>query len=81
MYISYVISDISGVPGVGKTIATEEVVKEFKRGARNSKAIFRYINAMRLLKKEDIYKALNQEIFRESKTKKITLVGLHQKLI
>ena len=51
MYFLNVISDISGVPGVGKTIATDEVVREFKRRGKTFKSIFRYINAMQLVRK------------------------------
>lgn len=51
--------DISGVPGVGKTLSTMRTISKIKKHTHHSKATFKYINAFKLRTPKGIYKALN----------------------
>ena len=52
--------DISGVPGVGKTISVMEIINKIKKTINHRKAIFKYINAMALTTPSKIYTMLNK---------------------
>ena len=56
----YVIVDISGVPGVGKTVSVMEVVNKIKKTIYHKKAVFKYINALSLTTPCNIYSAINR---------------------
>lgn len=52
--------DISGVPGVGKTITTNEVLSNFKKN--HKKVTMNYINALQLFRAVDIYEAIYKKL-------------------
>lgn len=54
------IGDISGVPGIGKTVATMEIIGKIKRNISARKVTFRYINAMSLPTPGKIYTLINK---------------------
>lgn len=58
---------ISGVPGVGKTISTMEVIAKIKKTVNAKKVVFKYINAMSLLTPGNIYTSMNKELFKAEK--------------
>jgi Cdc6-like AAA superfamily ATPase len=48
MYVNYYHVDISGVPGVGKTASTMEIVSQIRNRVNGKKCVFGYFNAMNL---------------------------------
>ena len=56
--------DISGIPGIGKTLCVKNVIEEFQRGAKTTKRQFQYcyLNAMKIKRPHDIFKSLYLEL-------------------
>lgn len=52
--------DVSGVPGVGKTISILEITKKLKKHISPKKATFIYVNAMKFSQPNQIYPAINK---------------------
>lgn len=62
--------DISGVPGIGKTITVKEVLNKFAVDDYfKEKFVSGYINALKLMKQTDIYKTIYNCIFKDNPMK------------
>jgi Cdc6-like AAA superfamily ATPase len=62
--------DISGVPGVGKTVAVNEIIRKQKLCLNKQKVKFGFINAMTLKRPSDIYNIILNIIQGEEVDKK-----------
>ena len=56
--------DISGVPGIGKTLCVKNIINKFQANKGEAKLHFKYVylNAMRIKKAHDIFKTLYVEL-------------------